>query len=99
MRGFLDATSIRIVEVNPILISSLEYSHLRLLFYPLPAASVLYATRGLIALNLPLATDLEPVCLNQLLQFRPFESQGAAHLHKRNPFLPHPAVERGFGNS
>src|SRR5712664_2935364 len=95
-RGLLDATSVRIVEVNPIRFSSLEYSHLRLLFYPLPAARDILRKAGRDCSNIyRLGARLKTIRLDELLEFRQLEPKCAAHFHKWNPSLVHPAVESG----
>jgi hypothetical protein len=66
MRRLLDSVALRIVIVDPVFPFSLKDSQLRLPFYPLPAARVFYARRGIQKITKS-GANLKTICLDELL--------------------------------
>src|SRR5215467_9123933 len=87
LRRLLYSLPVLVVVVDPPNSTSSVDSHLRLLFYPLPAARVFYARRGRIVENLRLRSCLKTIHLNKLLEFSQLKPQCATYFHKRNPAL------------
>src|SRR5215470_6889130 len=87
LRRLLYSFPVLIVVVDPPNSTSSVDSHLRLLFYPLPAARVFYARRGRIVENLRSRSCLKTIHLNKLLEFSQLKAQCATYFHKRNPPL------------